>query len=488
MKKIIPHSVSDHISDGPLPPREGEDASEPISFVIRILLIHLFIACLLSGCSLLPRSEFTRPVTAVPDRWQEGDVTGVTVANRDQWWKNFNDPLLDTLIERALKTNNDLAAAAIKVRRAQLESGLIDTNLTPTVNVSGSGGGRLGIRDGKITQSYSALGSLSYEVDLWGRLASLRDAGSWEAKATEEDRRSTALSLIGTTAAAYWQVAYFNERIAAGEASLAYTEKTLELVRVKYGSGAVSGIDPAQAERTVATRKAELTRLRRQRTEARNALSLLFGQAPENRVEERGRLPDGPLPAIEPGIPADLLGRRPDLRAAEMRLREYLANVEATRASFYPTFTLTGSLGGSSISLENVLRNPIATLGAGLALPFVQWNTARLTTDISETHYEEAVVSFRQALYTALAEVEDALFAADRYREESVFLEQSVELSRRAEHLAEIRYRSGATGVQAWLDEQERRRNAETTLAENRLNRLKNMMKLYQALGGDQRG
>jgi NodT family efflux transporter outer membrane factor (OMF) lipoprotein len=457
-------------------------------YFTRSVLLLLLIASLLSGCSLLPRSEFKRPVTVVPHQWREKTVTGAAVANRDQWWKNFNDPLLDTLIERALKTNNDLAAAAIKVRRAQLESGLTNTNLTPSVSVSGSGGGNLDTRGGKIAQSYSVLGSLSYEVDLWGRLANLRDAGRWEAAATEEDRRSTALSLIGATATAYWQVAYLNERIAASEASIAYAEKTMELVRVKYVSGAVSGIEPAQAERTVATQKAELTRLRQQRTESRNALAILFDQAPENRVEERERLPDGPVPAIEAGIPADLLGRRPDLRAAEMRLREYLANVDATRASFYPTFTLTGSLGGSSISLENVLRNPIATLGAGLALPFVQWNTARLTTRISETHYEEAVVTFRRTLYTALAEVENTLSAAARYQEESVLLEQSVELSRKAEQLAEIRYRAGATGVQAWLDEQERRRNAEISLAENRCNRLKNMMKLYQALGGDQRG
>ncbi len=457
-------------------------------YFTRSALVPLLIACLLSGCSLLPRSEFKQPVTTAPDRWQEQTVTGATMAKRDQWWKNFNDPLLDTLIERALKTNNDLAAAAIKVRRAQLESGLTNTNLTPSVNVSGSGDGTLDLRGGKISQSYSALGSLSYEVDLWGRLSSLRDAGNWEAKATEEDRRSTALSLIGTTATAFWQVAYLNERIASSEASIDYAEKTLALVRVKYRTGAVSGIEPAQAQRTVATQKAELTRLYRQRAEARTALAILFDQPPENGVEERDRLPDGPIPGIEAGIPADLLGRRPDLRAAEMRLREYLANVDATRASFYPTFTLTGSLGGSSVSLENVLRNPIATLGAGLVLPFVQWNTARLSTKISETRYEEAVVTFRQTLYTALAEVENALSAAARYREESVLLEQSVELSRKAEQLAETRYRAGATGVQAWLDEQERRRNAEVSLAENRCNRLKNMMQLYQALGGDQRG
>jgi outer membrane protein TolC len=128
-------------------------------------------------------------------------------------------------------------------------------------------------------------------------------------------------------------------------------------------------------------------------------------------VAERQRLPEGALPAIKAGLPASLLGRRPDLRAAELRLREYLANVDASRASFYPTFTLTGSLGSSSISLEQVLKNPIATLGAGLTLPFLQWNTARLTVAVSQTSYEEAVVNFRQTLYTALSEVENSLAA-----------------------------------------------------------------------------
>jgi NodT family efflux transporter outer membrane factor (OMF) lipoprotein len=458
-----------------------------INLAISVLVL-LLVSCLLSGCSLLPRSEFKQPVTAVPEQWRVKTVTGATVANRDQWWKNFNDPQLDALVERALKTNNDLAAAAVKVRRAQLQSELTGTNITPSVSVSGSGGGSLDVRSGKIAQSYSFLGALKYEVDLWGRLASLRNAADWEARATEEDRRSAALSLIGTTAAGFWQVAYLNERIAASEASIDYAEKTATLVMARYRSGAVSGIEPAQAQRTVATMNAELTLLLQQRIEARNALAILFDQAPENQVNERERLPCAPLPAIEAGIPAELLGRRPDLRAAEMRLREALASVDATRSSFYPSFTLTGSLGASSISLENVVRNPIATLGAGLVLPFVQWNTASLTTRISETQYEEAVVTFRQALYTALAEVENALSAAARYQEESVLLEQSVELSRKAEQLAEIRYRAGATGVQAWLDEQERRRNVEVSRSENRFNRLKALMKLYQALGGDQRG
>lgn len=440
---------------------------------------------LLTGCGMLLRSEYRQPQVAVPGKWQGPAVTGSDVANKQQWWQNFNDPILDGLIDRALRSNNDLAAATIKVRRAWLQSGLVDTNLTPSVSISANSAFNRDLKNNSDNQTHSVSGSLSYELDLWGRLARLREAGRWEAEATEVDRRNTALVLIGTTAADYWQVAYLNQRIATSEASIAYAEKALELVQVKYRAGAVSGIDLVQARQAVATQKASLTQLVQQRTEARNALAILFDQAPENSVPERSQLPTGPLPAIAAGMPAELLSRRPDLHAAELRLRESLANVDATKAGFYPTFTLTGSLGSSSTSLASVLQNPVATLGAGLVLPFVQWNTTVLNIKVSQSQYEEAVVNFRQTLFKALSDVENALSNNVQLQLESVELEQALESARQSEQLAEIRYRAGATGVQQWLDEQERRRTAETALAGNQLNRLNNLMKLYQALGGD---
>lgn len=447
----------------------------------------LVAAGLAAGCGLLPHSTYTRPALQLPAAWQQETVTGTAVANREQWWKNFNDPLLDELIDRALRTNNDLAAAAIRVRRARLQARLTDTNLTPTVSVSGTSTLTTDLNQGKSSQLHSATGSLSYELDLWGKLARARDADQWEAEATEVDRQNAALALIGTTASAYWQVAFLNERIATAEASVAYAGRTLALVEAKYRAGAVSGIELAQARQEVASQQASLIQLQQQRTEARHALAIIFDQPPESAVPERQQLPDGPLPAVAAGLPADLLGRRPDLRAAEMRLREYLANVDATKASFYPSFTLTGSLGGSSTSLERVLRDPISTLGVGLVLPFIQWNTTRLTVGISETRYEEAVATFRQTLYKALQEVENALSARRRYAEEHGRRQEALTAARQAEQLAEARYRAGATGVQAWLDEQERRRTAETSLAENRLNQLNNQLTLYQAVGGDLR-
>lgn len=453
-------------------------------FAFRQATAVFLLMSLGSGCTMLPRSDLKTPQVTMPKQWQGTAVTGSAVANGEKWWQSFNDPVLDDLIDRALRTNNDLAAAAIRVRRAQLKSGLADTNLTPSVNVAANSGITRDLETGTNSQNHTITGTLSYELDLWGRLAKLREASRWEAEATEVDRQNTALALIGTTASAYWQIAYLNQRITSSEASIVYAEKALDLVQVKYRAGAVSGIDPAQAKQALETQRANLTLLLQQRVEARNALAILFDQTPDNSVPELRQLVDGPLPTVTAGLPADILSRRPDLRAAELRLRENLADVDASRASFYPTISLTGSLGSSSTSLVNILQNPVAALGVGLTLPFLQWNTAKLNINVSETQFEEAVVNFRQSLYKALSDVENALSANGQYQAESVHLEQALALSRQAEQLAGIRYRAGATGVQAWLDEQERRRSAETGLLTNRLNRLNTLMKLYQAVGG----
>jgi len=220
-----------------------------------------------------------------------------------------------------------------------------------------------------------------------------------------------------------------------------------------------------------------------QRVEARNALAILLNQPPESDVAEPPELSKAPLPSVSAGIPAEILANRPDLHAAELRLRESLVNVDVTRTSFYPTFTLTGSLGTASTTLVNLLRNPIATLGAGLSLPFVQWNTMQLSVRVSQTQYEEAVVNYRQRLYTALAEVENSLSARTQMVAEEEKLRLAVTQAQRAESIARFRFKSGFTDLQQWLYAQSSLRNAERSLILNRLNQLNNMVNLYKALG-----
>lgn len=158
--------------------------------------------------------------------------------------------------------------------------------------------------------------------------------------------------------------------------------------------------------------------------------------------------------------------------------------MDATRASYFPPLTLTGALGSASTALSNVLQNPVASLGAGLTLPFLRWNEMRLNTRVSEADFEEAVVNFRQSLYQSLADVENALSAREQSTRQNAWLAQALADAREAERLYEIRYRAGAVALRVWLEAQEQRRTAEIALADNRLQRLLNQVTLYQALGG----
>ncbi|CAL7960893.1 Efflux transporter outer membrane subunit [Gammaproteobacteria bacterium] len=437
----------------------------------------------LSGCI---HSAYKAPKVSMPKQWQEQTTTGTNIAKNENWWKRFNDLLLNSLIDRALRTNNDLAAATIKVRRAQLQSSLANLNLIPTATASVSSTGFN--RDFKYelnSQSHSVAGELSYEIDLWGKLSSARSAARFEAEATEADRQSTALSLIDTVASLYWQVAYLNQCIALSKDSIDYSKKVLALVQVRYHAGEVSHFELIKAKQNVVTQEVSLSKLLQQRVEARNALAILFNQAPENGVPERKTLLMNKLPAIAAGMPASVLRRRPDLHAAELRLRACLANVDETRASFYPALTLTGSASSnSSTGLLNILQHPTAALGVGLSLPFIQWNTTKLSIKVSETKYAEAVVNFRQNLYKALGEVENALSANTKDQTEELYLEHILVLARKAEQLTEVKYRVGEVDVQSWLDAQESARAAQINALTHRLNRLKHLMALYKSLGG----
>lgn len=449
--------------------------------VIRVLICIGAIS-FTTGCAST-HSVYAPPQTKAPAHWEAKTSGEVKVT--DKWWTRFGDPTLDNLIETVLRSNNDLAAATIRVQRARLESGLVATNRTPNVTAGANANTRKDLNDGQANTSYDATVGLSYELDLWGRLAAARDAAAWRALATEQDRQATALSLVGTTATLYWQIAFLNEQITTSQQTVTYLEQILALVQVRFNAGAATRLDLVQAEQSLVAQRIKQTQLEQSRVEARHAMGILFDESPQYRVAELASIPYTTLPEIDEGLPAELVSRRPDMRAAELRLREALANVDQSRVSFYPSLMLTGSLGSVSTTLANLLSNPVATLGAGLTLPFVQWNTRKLTIQVSETRYEEAVVGFRQSLYRSLSEIENTLSARSQLATQAGQYEQLKDLSAQAERLARVRYVAGKTGVQLWLDEQDRQRKAVTTLAQNRLNRLNNLIRLYQALGGD---
>jgi NodT family efflux transporter outer membrane factor (OMF) lipoprotein len=454
----------------------------------------------LSGCAT--RSAYEVPKLVKPDAWQAGQpgaATGAAPASVQAgapansaeprpWWLALNDPALDQQVRQALARNNGLAQSVIKAQRARLSAGQAASDQLPTVTAKGTSTvSRTAGTDGT-TRTHSATLAASWELDLWGRLASLRDVADFEAQATDEDRAAAALSLSGSVANAYWQLAYLNQRVDSSAQSLAYIRQTLQLVKAQHQAGSVSGLEVAQATQALAAQEASHADWLRQRAAARNTLAVLMdgppGATPGVVAADPARLPDTALPDVPSGLPAEVLTRRPDLRAAELRLRKTLATVDATRVGYYPALTLTGSVGGTSSSLTQVLDNPISTLGAGLVLPFIQWRDMQRSVDIAQTDYEYAVRGFRQSWYQALADVETALSARQQYAQQGLQLRVALDAAQAGERLSEARYRAGSVALKTWLDAQETRRQAELNLAANRLNQLNTWVGLVQSLGG----
>lgn len=452
-----------------------------ISCLMRVAILG---TVLLTGCASLTRTPYHAPDVPLPAHYQHAQPAADSL-RADAWWRAYGDPQLDAWVDLALARNPDLAAAAIRVRRATLEARLAGNALLPVINGSaGTGVSRpLSGSPRATTESGSGTLGASWELDLFDRLGAQRDAAVFEAQASAEDRDAVALSLIGTTAGLYWQLGLANERIDLAEQSLAYARRTRELVQAQYRSGAVSALEPREAEQSLAEQQAQMTQLVQARIDLRQALTVLFdGAAPPG--DEPRELPASVLPAIGAGLPAELLGRRPDLRAAELRLRATLAASDAATTRYYPALSLTGALGTSSRALLDVLANPVATLGANLTLPFLNVREMRLNTAIARTRHEEAVIVFRKSLYTALTDVEKALSARTQLAEQEAAQQRVRDEAVEIERLYEARYRAGQVPVRAWLDAQERRRSAELAYVALHLARLQNHVVLIQALGG----
>ncbi|WP_409011932.1 efflux transporter outer membrane subunit [Aeromonas salmonicida] len=445
------------------------------------LALCLALAAGVSACS--QQSTYHRQDLALAPSWQQPD-DGLTHQQAGFWWQGFHDPALDQLVEAVLAANPDMQVAGLRLRSALLGADYADTNQTPSVSASLGANGTKNLKDGSASSGMGPSLTLSYEVDLWGRLASARDQASWEAQASAQDLAATRLMLIGKALEQYWQLAYLGSAITLGERQLANYTRAEQLTQAKYQAGAITRLDLVQASQQKAGKQAELSALLMQQEQARNGLRLLLGRSSGPLEFAPNALTTTPVPSLAVGIPADVLARRPDVRAAELRLRKTLAKGDEIRTGFYPSLSLTGGASSTSDTLTQVLQNPVGTLGASLALPFLEYNKTRISIASSELDYQIAETEFRKQLYTALVEVEDGLAARHHGEQRLNYLAEQLTFAKEAERLARARFQAGATGVQPWLDEQNRLWEAELSLLSQQKEQLNTMARIYKALGG----
>lgn len=464
----------------------------------------LFSIFTVVACTHEPAPHLEQDLKIVtPTQWDQTNFATTSV--EQAWWHAFNDPLLNHYIEILLAKNTDIATAALKVRSAQIAAGLTNTNLTPDVSASAAGAWQKNFRSattqGNVsnpqtnpnpsyseqnqqTSKYSSSLTLSYELDLWGKLADARTASRFEAEATAEDWQATRLSLIGTTATLYWKACYLNQLLQINQKSLAYSKQALSIAQAKYRAGNIDSLDVLQAEQNVATQQATLEATQQNADENRYAFAILFDQAPETVMTLPTHWSSHELPQVPTAVPVSLLSQRPDVKAAELRVRKEFSTGKYTEKSYYPTFSLTSALSTSSDSLKNILKSPTGSLGSGLSLPFLEWQERRLTIDQQRVAYQKAVLSFRQTLYTALSEVETALSARSHTINQGRFYQLAFDKAQDAETISATRYRNGSIDMQSWLEQQETTRTIEKYVLENWYNQLKAQLSLYQAFGG----
>ena len=442
--------------------------------------LFLFVLLLLAGCSPLTRSDYQRPLLSLPTQWPSA-----TDEAAEYGWQRFGDPRLARVIEQVLESNNDLAAAAITLQQARVTAGLTNTNMTPDVTVSGSASNSKNVRRGTPSQeNYSSSIAIAWELDLWGKLARTREQSEWQAVASEQDYYATVLSTIGTTAQLYWRIALYNQQIRNQRDGLAISEQTVQQVVSWFNAGKVGQLDVLQSQQALLERQNQLRMLVQQRQSARNALALLLNRPAEQHADESPALDVNQQVPLAQKTPLRVIAHRPDIQAAESRLRAVLAGFDAARLQFYPALSLDASLNAGSQVFSQWFSEPIRSVGSTLALPFIQWNTRQLTVEQADLAIKQAAIAFRTTAYKALAEVDDAMENRMSAEEQRARLHQSLALSQRRLTLTESRYRAGAVDFQTLLNAQDDLLTLENSLAQTQYDYLYATMQHWLAQGG----
>jgi NodT family efflux transporter outer membrane factor (OMF) lipoprotein len=412
------------------------------------------------------------------------------------WWVNFKADELPGLMDNAQKENLDLAAAAARVLEAEAQDGVAFSNLLPVVNLQGtasrsmtpggstSSSGLLGVS--RTFNSFSAGVAASYQADFWGlsrdRLYQARE----NLRAARYAETVVGLTVASSVAQQYFTVLATRERIVIARQNIDAAKRILTVVQAKVTNGVSSNLDLAQEQSVVATEEARLPGLIEQEREARYALAILLGKAPEGFDVKAQNLDGITSPGVQPGLPSEVLLRRPDVAEAEANLYAAHANVDAARAAFFPLISLTGSRSYSS-NFADTLFNPSSmawSIGASLVQSIFDGGKLKAQDDLAIAQQQEQIADYRKTVFTAFSNVETALGSVSADSEELVSLTEEVRASAEAFRISELQYREGTIDILSLLTAQQTLFSAEDALVQTKLARLEADVSLYIALGG----
>lgn len=459
----------------------------------RILLV--FCAAVLGGCAYMAPSH-EKPVGAVPDAWPASVDAANKAAEKSKaigdWKSFFPDPRLQALITAALEHNRDMRIAVARVEEARALYGVQRADQLPNLAINAARNetqtpaalAPLGVET-TTRRADVNLGLLAFELDFWGRVASLSAAAKSSYLATEHAQRAFRLSLIADVADGYLALQEAQERTAIAAATVASRQETLALISKRREVGLAGDFELLSAQGAYQAALAEQASLKRQQAQAENLLRVLVGI--ERADWPAGiRLAEQKVPSLAADIPAEVLARRPDILAAEERLKAANANIGAARAAFFPRIALTGSYGSASPQLSGLFEaNTTAwTFTPSITLPIFSGGRNVANLDLAQARKVIAVAEYEKAIQQAFRETADSLVARQELaRQTDAFAALEVTQQQRLV-IAQARYAQGVASILEVLDAQRELYNAQQSLIASRRALLSSSARLYKSLGG----
>ncbi len=464
---------------------------------MRRLLLLLLLPLVLPapGCVRLG-PEYSRPPLATPARFQHAATTAAYL-ERDKWWLDFGDRRLDELVQEALAHNLELKKAAARVLELKARFSEAGSYLYPSLGLEAQAKRQQSLdlsanlppslRSERRTETYNLSLAAGYEVDLWGKLSLGAQAAWQELLAARENRRTVAQTLVAQVVSAYLNQQALERRLALSSQSIQAVETSLAVVESRYRHGLTSVLDLTQARRTLAQARALKPSLRLELARVQQKLALLLGRYPRTGPARSQPVDYFPhLRPVPPGLPSGLLERRPDLRAAEARLRALNARVGQALAARFPSLKLTGAFGYSSRAL-GALFNPAGelwNLAAGLTQPIFDAGRLESRQEAAQARLEQGKAAYAQAVLNAFKEVEEALVTRRELMERHRLLGRALADAVATQDTASERYQRGLTDYLRVLEAMRVRYEIEDSLILLELAILTNRVSLYRALGG----
>jgi NodT family efflux transporter outer membrane factor (OMF) lipoprotein len=455
--------------------------------------LSLLTLCLLLGACGTP---VQRPDSGIrpPAAWHSPHTVGA-IHDNQQWWNRFGSPQLGQLIEQARLGSYDLAAAIARVRQAQAGTVIAGGSQLPEVKAGlnanrqklmrGSGYSQLDAdSDNDAVDYFTANLVASYEIDFWGGQRAGRDSAQFSLQASEFDQATVELTLLSGVASGYAQALSLQEQSRIAELNLANAQSVLKLVQTRFDSGSATALELAQQKSLVAAQQRQLPLVRQQAEDARISLATLLGRPVQALSLGKEHFDQLTWPAIDAGVPSQLLSRRPDIARAEAQLAAAQADVTVARAAMLPTVTLTAEIGSGADRANDILRSPFYNLTAGLLAPV--FNNGRLGAqrDKATARQEELLETYRGAIINGFADVEKALNSIRGLDEQRGWQSEELSQAQTAFNIAQSRYQAGAEDLLTVLETQRTLYAAQDLNVQLRLSRMQASIALYKALGG----